>query len=223
MHETEKYELYFKYYDGVCKRLSTSIELFAMNAKTHEDVFHVMDVLWQSANIQKLTRRKLRQDLRQFAQPSADRFSSEDSWVHSPDPLPSSVADSNDDSPAELQTPCPSDEMMNNTINLTLRLWLTIDIRARQFGGVGDVQWNDDSSLSDLINQQFSRVKKETGEMHNREVLLDEDFTAPNLFRRRGIKTEFTDKLTNHLLYDSKAQTLMVYPLRHCLGLHKNW
>lgn len=193
--DTEKYELYFQYYDAVCNRLRTSSEIVAMDATTHEDVFHVMDILWASGDFQTLTPPILRQALR----------------------------GSTDDNSAGTQTQSPSDDMMNNTINLAIRLWLTMDIRARQFGGVGDVQWNDDAPLKDLVEQEFPKVKKGTGEIHTRDVLQDEEFTAPNLFRRRGIKTEFTEKLTNHLLYDPKAQTLMVYPLRHFLSLHRTW
>lgn len=122
------------------------------------------------------------------------------------------------------QTISRSDEKMDNTINLALRLWLTIDIRARQFGGVGDIQYNDNSSLGDFIEQRFQTAKKPAGEVaQSRDVLLEEEFTAPNLFHRRGIKTEFTDKLSNHLIYDAKAEILIVYSLKHFLMLHKTW
>lgn len=221
--DTEKYELYFRYYDGVCRRLSTSSELSAMCADTHEDLFHIMDILWKVENVQALKRQGLREALRQFAPASPAQLTNPDLRMHSQDHLPRSVDDSRDDSFTEQQTRTHSDEKLNNTINLVLRLWLTIDIRARQFGGVGDVQWNDESSLGDLINQKFPTAKKGTDEVQRRDVLLDEQFTAPNLFRRRGIKTEFTEKLSNHLIYDAKAQTLMVYPLRHFLNLHKTW
>lgn len=222
--DTEKYELYFKYYDGVCNRLRTSTEISAMDAKTHEDVFLVMDVIWKSADIQTLTRRELRQALRNSTQPSPDRSANVDSNVCSPGPGPSSVDDSRNDISAEQLTRYLSDDMMNNTINLSLRLWLTVDIRARQFGGVGDVQWNDDVSLRNLIDQQFPTVDKGAGASQSgRDVSLDEEFNALNLLHRRGIKTEFTDTLTHHLLFDPKVKTLMVYPLRHCLTLHKTW
>lgn len=216
--DEEKYGLYFKYYDDVCHKLSTSSEIFAMSARTHEDVFHVMDALWKSTNKQTLTRRQIRQTLQNSTQPSLDQSAKDNSRINSPEPLPSLSDDFQDDSSAEQQT-----SMINNTINLALRLWLTMDIRARQFGGVGDVQWDDDCSLRKFIDQEFPKGKKEMGMPHSRDVVLDEEFTAPNLFRRRGIKTEFTYKLTHHLLYDSKAQSLMVYPLRHCLNLHKMW
>lgn len=63
------------------------------------------------------------------------------------------------------QTISRSDEKMDNTINLALRLWLKMDIRARQFGGVGDIQYNDNSSLGDLIEQRFQTAKKPAGEV----------------------------------------------------------
>lgn len=64
------------------------------------------------------------------------------------------------------------------------------------------MQWNDISSLGDLINQKFLTAKKGAGEVQSRDVLLDEQFTAPNLFRRRGIKTEFTFKTLFKLTQD---------------------
>lgn len=221
--DTEKYELYFKYYDHVCSRLSTSSEIMAMNAKTHEDVFHVMDVLWHSADIKALTRQGLREALGHFTPPSTDRSTYGDFWMPSSHPLSSSADGSRADKSAEQQKRSRSDEMMDNTINLALRLWLTMDIRARQFGGVADVQWDENSSLSKFIDQQFPREKKWTSEVHSRDVWLDDRITAPSLFRRRGIKTQFTDKLTHHLFFDRKAQIMMIYPLRHYLSLHKTW
>ena len=201
--DTEKYELYFKYYDRVCSGLSSSSEYTAMNAKTHEDVFHVMDVLRYSPDIKALTRQEFRQALRR--------------------PLSRSSDVSRDDSSTQQQTRNRSDDMMDNSINLALRLWLTMDIRARQFGGVADVQWNENSSLSEFIDHNFPREKKWSNEVHSRDVWLDEKFTASSLFRRRGIKTQFTDKLTHHLFFDRKAQILMIYPLRHYLSLHRTW
>ena len=201
--DTEKYELYFKYYDRVCSRLRSSIEYVAMNAKTHGDVFHVMDVLQHSPDIKALTRQGLRQALRH--------------------PLSRSADHSRDDSSDEQQTINCSDEMLDNTIDLALRLWLTMDIRARRFGGVADVQWNEDSSLSEFIDHNFPKEKKWSSKVHSSDVWLDERFTAPSLFLRRGIKTQFTDKLTHHLFFDRKAQILMIYPLRHYLSLHRTW
>lgn len=221
--DTEKYELYFKYYDGVCSRLSTSREISEIFIETHEDLFHIMDVLWEFENISTLTRPSLRKALQQPAQPSPDQSTNFYPRINSPDHLPRRVNDSKEYSSTQQRTTRRSDEKMDNTINLALRLWLTMDIRGRQFGGVGDIQWNDDSSLGDFIEKRFPTTEL-TGEVaQSRDVLLDEEFTAPNLFRRRGIKTKFTDKLSNHLIYDAKAETLMVYPLKQFLTLHKTW
>ncbi|MCJ1265928.1 hypothetical protein MMC22_005810 [Lobaria immixta] len=108
-----------------------------------------MDVLWTFKNISTLTRPSLRNALQQPAQPSPAQ--STNSYLR-------------------ITTTSRSAEQMDNTIDLALRLWLTMDIQARQFGGIGNIQWNDDSSLGDFIEQRFRTAKKTTGEVAQVEI-----------------------------------------------------
>ena len=84
------------------------------------------------------------------------------------------------------------------------------------------MEWGEDSPLLDFLERQFPRPRNEL--YHLRDSLLEPEFTAANLARRRGVRIMTTKNLRNHLLYDISDpinKKLYIYPLRLCLLAQK--
>lgn len=111
---------------------------------------------------------------------------------------------------------------LNNSINLALRLFLTIDIREEVFAPASTtIQWDDTSTLQDLIERQFPgpRLLDDGGKGR---IVPGNDFTAVNLQRIGGVNLDWTCDIKEHLLFDREFRSLKVYTLKSCLYDHKD-
>ncbi|KAH8646070.1 hypothetical protein BGZ60DRAFT_438333 [Tricladium varicosporioides] len=118
-----------------------------------------------------------------------------------------------------------SDDSINRTIDLTLRLWLVLHIRDDEYvWGANSIQWDDDRTLQIFIASQFpeSRPMKDLGERYF-DLLLPENFTVVKLKRWSGIKFEWTYNFSEHLNFDKDHRVVKIFPLKSYMhGLRKS-
>jgi hypothetical protein len=119
-----------------------------------------------------------------------------------------------------------SEESMNRTIDLALRLWLTINIRDDEFcPAVRSVQWDDHTPLESLIVAQFPkpRLIKELYEKMFDYVLPD-NFNIVKLKQWSAIRVDWTYDLSEHLDFDKDVRILKIFPLKgYVNGLRRRY
>jgi hypothetical protein len=107
---------------------------------------------------------------------------------------------------------------INRSIDLTLRLWLTLNVREPayklQTPQTPVLQWDDSTTLSSFIASQFPKAR---WHLDVRACRLDPYFTAVNMVRICGLKIEWTDSLEDHLRLDRRQKVLRMYPHKCCL------
>jgi hypothetical protein len=113
-------------------------------------------------------------------------------------------------------------EKLNHSINLTLRLWLLMNIQEPDFSRGEFASWDDDSTLRNLIERQFPGPRGELnlargaklGIDKERSTVLESNFTAANLQRIAGIEIKWTDNLLEHLHFNKRKRQLCIFPLK---------
>ncbi len=109
-----------------------------------------------------------------------------------------------------------SEQCIEQTINLALRLWLLLNVRDVLFApGTRAIQWNDDLPLQEFVAAQFpgpSLLIHCVGS--NQDTSLPSSFTVANMRRFSGIRIEWTHSLCDHLLFDKDHRTLQIFPLK---------
>ena len=110
-----------------------------------------------------------------------------------------------------------SEESLNRTIDLALRLWLVLNIRDDEYApGAHSIQWEDGITLQTFIAQQFPkpRMLRDLSERMF-DFLLPDNFTMVKLKRYSGIKVHWTYDLSEHLDLDKDHRILKVFPLKY--------
>lgn len=111
-----------------------------------------------------------------------------------------------------------SDERINVSIHLALRLWLTLNIRDSSPASTNrGVVWNDVSYLSTFVSEQFQGP---TSDEPRAKVSLGSDMTAVQLRKINGIAIEWISNIRDHLYYNNDRRILKVYNLEHVLQAH---
>jgi hypothetical protein len=189
----EDYTAYFQFYQKSCDALYLGLrcEAKALVTDSHDHVLVIVDLIWSYLDDnQGCKRMPLRKKLeRHFSHLLESSLSHE------------------------------KDIKLNNSINLALRLWLTVDIREEVFAPASfSIQWDDNSTLQDFVWRQFPSPRL-TAALTEKETvtLLESDFTAGNLWRIGGISIEWTYHLNEHLSFDRELRRLKVYTLKRCL------
>jgi hypothetical protein len=109
-----------------------------------------------------------------------------------------------------------SEDSLNRTIDLALRLWLAINIRDDEYcPAVRSAQWDDHTSLEHFIVAQFPRPRliKELNEKMS-DYVLPGNFTMVKLKHWSAIKVDWTYDLSEHLDFDKDVRILKVFPLK---------
>lgn len=118
------------------------------------------------------------------------------------------------------------EESLNRTIDLTLRLWLVLNVRDEEFSpGARSIQWDDSQPLHEFISSQFPqpRFLRELSEKMF-DFALPDGFTMVKLKRYSGIKVDWTYDLSEHLELDRDHRILKVFPLKYYLnGLRRRY
>jgi len=114
---------------------------------------------------------------------------------------------------------------INVAIDLTLRLWLMLNVRSPESKLVmplnPSIQWNDTKTLREFVAQQFSKEKLH---LEPKDCRLSHLFTASFMVKVCGLKLEFTSRLENHLCLVRRHKKLLIYPYKACLmGYMQKW
>jgi hypothetical protein len=117
-----------------------------------------------------------------------------------------------------------STEQCLRSMELVVRICLTLNVKVMDVrlatSGIS-FTWKDDISLHALVRAKFPQYRSPTGLTYTAEsIMLDSEFTAPNLQYICGVKVKFIDNLANHLRYDDVADCVDVYPHKVCLISH---
>jgi hypothetical protein len=111
------------------------------------------------------------------------------------------------------------DSSLNRSIDLTLRLWLTLNVREDMILTESQSRkWDDNRILETFISDQFpiSTLSQES-----RETRLHPQFTVANMISICGLKIGWTHCLANHLRLDRKSNKLWIYPYKNLLVAHQ--
>lgn len=110
---------------------------------------------------------------------------------------------------------CSSDEELNRSINLAIRLWLMINTQEPEFRGLRKgatvIQWDDERSLSVFFQSLFPSSRWNITPQSNR---LEPQFTAVFMQRICGLKIEWTPNLHDHLRLDRQRTALKIFPYK---------
>lgn len=122
-----------------------------------------------------------------------------------------------------LKLPHGDDAAIIRSMELSLRLCLTINIRSRMvtldpvWPHTYPIEWPAKASLCSLISSLFP---KSTRPITDAERRIDPLFTAAYLVGVTGIKIIWTDNLAEHLRFNHKARAVKVYQHKICLEHH---
>jgi len=192
----EDYSSYFQFYHKICEGLYLGLhsEVKSLVAENHHHVLIIVEVLWEYLDLKQPCKRP---ELRRKLE---ERFDQLDK--HGPD----------------------SQIRLNNSINLALRLWLTMDIQDSVFApATTTIQWDDSSTLHDFVKSQFPGPKGSSIFPKDETAIPIGDLTAVKLQRIGGITIEWTYLLNQHLKYDRESRRLKIYTLKTCLHDQQSW
>ena len=106
-------------------------------------------------------------------------------------------------------------QSLNWSINLTIRLWLMINVQDPKFEGLRYeatcVDWDDKTTLSRFIGNLFPKSRWKISAQESR---LGPHFTAAFMERVCGLSIVWTTSLHDHLRLDRRKKSLMVFPYK---------
>ncbi len=187
--DLDDYVSYFDHYDETCRMLyiGARCEADSMSVSTHKHVLLIIDRIWS--------------------------FIDQGTFIDRPLLRESLSRDSLSKTHFQKQ----ADERINTSIDLALRLWLTMNIKKR---GVTPIirnnPWNDQSDLPAFVRTHFPGSEF----VRNINAPLIGALSAVDLERTSGIRINWTYHLEDHLLLDRVNRTLNVYPLDRILQDH---
>ena len=113
------------------------------------------------------------------------------------------------------------DVALNRSIDLTIRLWLSLNVREEAFRlqspQTPALEWDDASSLQEFLSGLFPKAQ---WHLQAREGRLHPYFTIANMIKICGLRVEWTDSLEDHLRLDRRQKVVRVYPYKCCLTAH---
>lgn len=107
------------------------------------------------------------------------------------------------------------DWSFDRAIDITMRLWLQINIREDDSGlGGPTVRWNETTTLKTFMASLFPVADWELGAKERR---LDPYFTGANMVGICGLTIAWTNSLEDHLRLERREKILWVYPHKRTL------
>ncbi|KAH7140859.1 hypothetical protein EDB81DRAFT_900338 [Dactylonectria macrodidyma] len=104
-----------------------------------------------------------------------------------------------------------------NSIDIAVRIWLTIDVQHSSVQFSGSFHWPEDINLSGALEDWFT-PPQDTKDKNIRQVPVD--FSILNLIRYYQFKVTWTSDLLQHLKVDWKHKKIMVFEHGICLRNH---
>lgn len=121
---------------------------------------------------------------------------------------------------------CQDSEAIKNTIDLGLRVWLTLNVRNPSIYSIAQktpsLRWEDGTSgvaLVNFVGRQFPSASQLVSPPDNK---INVGFTAYKLVHTCGVTIEWTSCLADHLHFDFERRCLRIYHYRVCLSDHYN-
>ncbi|KAF4951250.1 hypothetical protein FSARC_12977 [Fusarium sarcochroum] len=111
-----------------------------------------------------------------------------------------------------------ADDKLLRSIDVAIRLWLTIDISSSNFGRDNILSWRSDQTLQDLIHSHF-KDKRRT-KYPRTENRINPHLTAEFLNSNFGYTITWTHSLADHLAIDWKYKVITIYEHKICLYNH---
>ncbi|CAJ0553171.1 Ff.00g116830.m01.CDS01 [Fusarium sp. VM40] len=108
---------------------------------------------------------------------------------------------------------------LSKSVDIALRLWLTVNISSTEIGRQGLLSWGCDTNLRDLVRSYFNDCKANT-QHHQPDQRLNPNLTAEFLTSNYGYTVEWTHNLVDHLVIDWKYKVITVY--EHKIYLYNN-
>jgi hypothetical protein len=123
-----------------------------------------------------------------------------------------------------VQFPNSNSAAVRRSIELTLRVWLTINTHTFDIfvgpisAGDKPVEWPEEESLDRLLQKRFE--KRVLSPQQKGYTVFDPTFTATYLVGTCGVRLQWTDDILNHLNFDVCRLTLHVYRHKACVLGH---
>lgn len=113
------------------------------------------------------------------------------------------------------------DEWIQRSIDLALRVWLTINIRERELEDQTPhtpcLQWKaNNTSLSEFVRNLF----QDSSTCAPADSELGSRFTVVNMVYSNGLQVEWTECLADHLSVNLAHRKVRIYYLKQCLFDH---
>jgi hypothetical protein len=104
---------------------------------------------------------------------------------------------------------------LNRSINLSIRLWLMINLQEPEFRGIRHgatcIQWNDETALRVFFRNLFP---VSPWQITARSSRLGPHFTVAFMQSVCGLKIEWTTSLPDHLHLDRQRKALKIFPYK---------
>ncbi|KAK0651155.1 hypothetical protein B0T16DRAFT_403240 [Cercophora newfieldiana] len=116
--------------------------------------------------------------------------------------------------------PEPSEDKLMRSVDIAVRVWLTLDISSMDLRRPGLLTWSSTRTLSEVIHSHFHDLEREQCRDPTSDGNIDPDLNADYLVAYHGYTIVWTDNLASHLTIDWKHKTLTIY--EHKISLHNH-
>jgi hypothetical protein len=119
-----------------------------------------------------------------------------------------------------LEFPDASSDAVRRSVELTLRIWLTINTHTADIfvgpiaAGDAPIDWPDDVSLEQLLQRSFGHRIQHSPQKGL--ATFEPAFTATYLVKTCGVRLQWTDDVLAHLNFDLKRLVLTIYRHKAC-------
>ncbi|KAK4445329.1 hypothetical protein QBC34DRAFT_413341 [Podospora aff. communis PSN243] len=114
----------------------------------------------------------------------------------------------------------PSEDRLMRSVDIAVRIWLTLDVSSLDLRRPGLLAWPAKQSLTNVIESHFNKLEQEECRTSGSDENIDPDLKADYLVSYHGYTIVWTDNLASHLTIDWKHKTLTIY--EHKISLHNH-
>ena len=125
--------------------------------------------------------------------------------------------------------PQSSQDAILRSVDLAVRLWMTLNLRARDLpvgpweSDVTTVEWERKQSLHNLVAATFPKCGKGLSLPAFDQNHIDPAFNIMTLRKICRVKVQWTHNLKDHLRFDHSTWTVYIFPHKVCLLNHFEW
>jgi len=116
--------------------------------------------------------------------------------------------------------PGPSEDMVMRSVDLAVRIWLTLDVSSLALRRPGLLTWTSKQTLVEVVESHFANLEQEQCRNPLSDGDIDPELKAEHLVRYYGYAIIWTDNLASHLAVDWRHKTLAIYEHKITLYNH---